>query len=223
MIAQAKIDAFREKCALYHEGLMTIGELHGERSRIFDEGPGNAPNMKRTLLGFSQAGLRATAADSRQWLEGTPGQAERLFLGDREVAHYIRGRAGADRTAVVYGAGHFYYNDTMASRLGRGQCVHVDIYPDRATYEKLRSRYPTHVDMAPDKVYILDEKRLEDADMALYRSAPERDGDKIQQLRDEVAYLFGPDAPIMARASCIGECLHPLPGTDPQWFDYIPV
>ncbi len=78
-----------------------------------------------------------TPADSKQWHdEGVANNAERLFLGDREVAHYIAKRARNDKTGVVYGAGHFGYIDTMASRLGLDKCVYIDVYSDRATYER---------------------------------------------------------------------------------------
>lgn len=216
------LEMFRSRCRMYHSGQITREQMEKDRDWLFDRGDAGAPNNKRTLLGYAQAGLRMTPADSRQWHnEGVHRDAERLFLGDREVAHYIARRARGEKTGIVYGAGHFYYSDAMASRLGRDKCVHVDIYPDRATYQKLRTDFRLHVDTAPDKVYILDERCLEDADMSLYRRV-ERDNDPMQNERLEVAYLYNPCPQTMAQMTAVGTHLIPQPGFDPKWFTYVP-
>jgi hypothetical protein len=197
--------------------------METDRKWLFDRGDQGAPNNKRTLLGYSQAGLRMTPADSKQWHdEGTRRDAERLFLGDREVAHYIAKRARDEKTGIVYGAGHFYYNDAMGSRFGRDRCVHIDVYSDRDAYQNLGENRRLHVDMAPDKVYILDERSLEDPDMTIYRSV-DRDSDPMQEERGAIAYLYDPCPQTMAQMTAVGEHLIPQPGFDPQWFTYVPV
>jgi hypothetical protein len=227
MIEQKYLDGFFYHYPQYLHGKFTRQQMEQGRQWLFDRGDEKAVNMKKTLLGFMQAGLRMTSADSNQWRKGARVNAERLFLGDREVAHYIAHRARGEKTGIVYGSGHFYYDGAMASRLGRDKCVHVDIYPDRATYERHtkpqdRKFHPLYVDIMPDKVYILGERSLEDPDPAVYFSATSRQDDVMQQGRDEVAYLYGPNPPLMANFTAMQEYLHPLPGTDPQWFNYVP-
>ena len=226
MFPLEQIAAFREKCGQYSQGLITAQERDEAQERFFADNAPDSPLTKRAILGMTKAGLRVTPADSAQWYDNASLNAERLFLGDREVAHYIRGMAGADKTAVVYGSGHFYYTDTMGSRFGRDKCVHVDIFPDRATYERHhkpqdRKFNPLHVDLMPDKVYILDERSLEDPDPAVFFSAPDKEDDRAQDWRDEVNYMYGPNPPMLA-GLMTAEYLRPMRGMDPQWLTYVP-
>lgn len=222
-IPQERLDAFREKCNQYRQGLLSPAQLNDARISFFAGGLETGRYFwDKNMLGFTQAGLRMTPADSSQWHdEGSPGVAERLFLGDREVAHYIADHAHGEKTGIVYGATHFAYVDTLGSRLGRDKCVHVDIYADRASYEKFSAKYDTHADFIPHKVYILDERRLEDADIALYRST-DKDDDPMQQARDEVAYLYGSTPQTLTQMMAVHDNLVPQPGFDPQWFTYVP-
>jgi hypothetical protein len=78
-----------------------------------------------------------------------------------------------------------------------------------------------HVDMPPDKIYIIDEKSLENPDMSIYRSV-DREKDAMQEEREAVAYLYDPCPQTMAQMTAIGTHLIPQPAFDPQWFTYVP-
>ena len=174
------------------------------------------------LLGFVHAGLRVTAADSWQWKSAlVHGDGERIFLGDREVAGYIDSQARGQKTAVIYGAGHFQYDGTLAARLGREKCVHIDIYADRSEYQRRLGVAKTYADILPDKVYLLKEQALEDPDPALYRAARKRTDDMAQRDKDDVVRRYGPDARPAAKTAAVARLVK-VPGTDPQYFDYVP-
>jgi hypothetical protein len=175
-----------------------------------------------SLLGFSQAGLRVTAADSWQWIPFlVPSCGERTFLGDREVAAYIDRQAQNEKTAIIYGSSHFWYEGTLASRLGHDKSVHIDFYASRDSYKNALEKYKCHADFMPDRVYLLKEGILEAPDPALYRITSARTDDPDQKLKDNVAQRFGPDAGPAAKAAAIAKIVK-LPHIDPQYFNYVP-
>jgi hypothetical protein len=221
-VPQERLDAFREACGLYRQGRLNDDQLAGARREFFANGlEDQRKYIDRSLTGFMQAGLRTTPADSLQWRDGTPDNAERVFLGDREVSSYIGARARGEKTAVVYGAAHFYYNDSMGTRFGRDRCVHLDIYPSRAVYENFRTRHRMYVDHMPDKVYLVAERALENPDPSIYFSACERENDEAQEWRDDIARIYGENAEVWTKANALMNRVRQMPGMQ-EWFDFIP-
>ena len=113
------------------------------------------------LSGFASAGLHVTAADSWQWMPFlVPGSAERVWLGDREVAAYIAKQAQGDKTAILYGTGHFQYDGGLATHIGRENSVYIDIYADREAY-RCNALFHTgrqifsHRSIHPSRIYLL--------------------------------------------------------------------
>ncbi len=193
-----------------------LDQISRERIRGF-KNVWNSPS-----LGFIHAGLQITAADSSQWKENSiPGTGERFFLGDREVADYIKSQVSNEKAAIIYGAAHFRYDGMMKSRLGLEACVHIDIFPDR---ESCRPNHddPLYADILPDMVYIISERALEKPDPARYRAAAARTGDDYQVMKDRVARIYGTDADPAEKAKALAK-IEKLPSVDPQYFNYVPL
>jgi hypothetical protein len=223
MIPQARLDAFRDKCSQYRQGLLTAAGLNDARIAFFTGGlESGRYYWDKSILGFMEAGLRTTPADSIQWRDGTPCDAERVFLGDREVASYIEAQAHGDKTAFVYGAAHLCYDGSLGTRLSREKCVHIDIYASRAAYERVKNYHDTHVDVTPDKVYLVEERALEEPDRAAYFSASDRLDDPRQSEKDDIARNYGPEAEPFANATAMMNRVRILPQTNRRWFDYVP-
>lgn len=179
--------------------------------------------MAPRLLGFASAGLRMTAADSLQWKRGlVPGLGERLFLGDREVASYIKQQAHGEKTAVIYGASHFRYDGSIRDRLGRENCVCIEISDDMDSCVDNLSDQNVVADMKPDMIYLLKEKKLVAPDDALYGMNSFMPGDSFhQRSKRAVTQAFGPQAGAQAKSDALGQITR-LPGFDPKWFTYVP-
>ena len=149
------------------------------------------------------------------------GLAHRIFLGDREVAHYIAEQSRGQKTGVVYGASHFYYQGAMASRLGRDKCIHVDIFADRDHYRQTMMNDEMFTDYMPDRVYLVKERKLEMPDERLYRLAKTRDKDPRQLVKQVIVRTFGQHANPVTKAKAI-EKIEVAGNMDPAWFNYEP-
>lgn len=148
------------------------------------------------LAGFMAAGLRTVAVDSWKWapefLSATEeAEYERVFLGDREVAGYIKQQAGQGKTAVIYGAHHLKYEGTLRAHLAPESSIHIDIFSDRKTYVEKHEAWKTNADFLPDRVYLISEKALEHPDPALYRFTENRLDDRMQKHKEKIAQSVG--------------------------------
>ena len=208
--------------------LVRRGRITPEKgARILQQLEDSYPDSTRRYLGartlgFTHAGLRVTAADSWQWQDPPlRNLGERIFLGDREVANYIGAQAHGEKTAVIYGAAHFQYDGALGARLGRDQCVHIDIYAGRDEYLRQFSKGKSYTDFMPDRIYLLRERVLEKPNAALYRAAKYRTRDEAQDYKDGVARTFGPNARPARKEAAIAR-IKKLPEMDAGWFNYIP-
>lgn len=136
-------------------------------------------HLDRQFTGFGAAGLKVHACDNFQWMRPlVPGNAERLFLGDREIADKIKSITPENnKSAIIYGAAHFRYIGTMGDKLPPEDSLHIDLYSSRRAYEKIRRHFTTRADLMPDYVYLLKERSLESPDPELYGIAPEPSDD----------------------------------------------
>lgn len=174
------------------------------------------------MLGFTHAGLRMSAVDSIQWRETQiPGAAERAFLGDREVAAYIKAQVRNEKTAIIYGMGHFLYEHGMASRLGRENCLHIDFYADRESYEA-NSYRRIYRDMMPDRVCFLKERALKEPDPRYYCTVTDILDDMAQAWKLAVILRYGEGADSAVKAR-VQSRIKVIPGMDRKWFDFVPV
>ncbi len=182
------------------------------------------PIWRSRSFGYMQAGLNVINAASLQWddevIEGVT-LAERVFLGDRETAAYIKNCVNDQKAAVIYGAGHFQYEDTLASHLDKKRCVHVDVYRNRQNYIHLLRAGLSYADLLPDRVFLIEENILESPDPGLYKIAKDKMDDRFQRRKEGIARLYGSHANPGEKAAAIAR-IAKIPGIDSQYFNYIP-
>ena len=203
--------SLRQKIALKLAGAVSNLDTYGYKN-----------SWEHGLLGFTYANLRVTAADSLQWQEPIfPGLGERLFLGDREVAAYIKGQAGQAKTVVIYGSAHFRYHGTMGANLKRDNSLQVDVYSSRDSYTNPEKNYPHYADFIPERVYLLKERALEKPNPYFYRRAANLNDDLSQRRKSRIDKCFGAAADPGERAALVAK-ITKLPHIDSEYFNYVP-
>jgi hypothetical protein len=176
-------------------------------------------------FGYMHAGLNVINAASLQWdtttIDGIT-LAERVFLGDRETAAYIKSRVNNQKAAIIYGANHFLYEEALSSHLDRKKCIHIDVYSNRLAYIDSFKDGFSYADFLPDRVFLIEENILEPPDLALYRIAKDKRWDGVQMYKKGIARLYGSHADPSEKDAAIGR-ITKIPGIDPQYFNYTPV
>lgn len=154
-------------------------------------GQARKDHWDKQIFGFNATGMTVHGIDNFQWMRDLiPGAAERLYLGDREVADHTIAQTFPRKTAIIYGADHFRYFGTMGEFLKPDNSLHIDIYSSRRAYERIRKHFSAYSDMMPDYVYLLDEKSVERPDPALYRRLDDPQADIYQRYKQQAIDQF---------------------------------
>ncbi len=209
---------YRAQLEAYKNGDITETEMRQLEIKLWSGIPHNSQ-----MIGFTHANIEVTAADSLQWRTNTgfvPDTATRAFLGDREVSAYIKKQSQDKKTAVIYGAGHFRYDDTLSTRLGLENCVYIEIFASKEEYLLHFREGGFYTDTLPDQVYFLAETKLEKPDPALYHIG-ERNNDDGQRFRQNIIKNFSMNADPHKKEAATAK-IKKWKHIDPDYFHYRP-